>query len=79
MHRLTYVKKICNLCVVFFVLKGLLSFYGFPFLDSLAEATAGETPPLSDGFKFELHTLPVRTTPLYTDKFNLLLIFHSCD
>ncbi|KAL7583873.1 uncharacterized 38.1 kDa protein [Lactuca sativa] len=40
-------------------LQGLLSFYGFPFLDSLAEATAGETPPLSDGFKFELHTLPV--------------------
>ncbi|KAI3751243.1 hypothetical protein L2E82_22291 [Cichorium intybus] len=38
---------------------GLLSFYGLPLVDSLVELTAGEAPPLPDGLKFELHTLPV--------------------
>ncbi|KAI3508449.1 hypothetical protein L1887_23457 [Cichorium endivia] len=40
-------------------IEGLLSFYGLPLVDSLVELTAGEAPPLPDGLKFELHTLPV--------------------
>ncbi|KAL4556946.1 hypothetical protein LXL04_035114 [Taraxacum kok-saghyz] len=35
-------------------IEGLLSFYGLPLPDSLLDA-----PPLVDGLKFELHTLPV--------------------
>ncbi|KAJ9545824.1 hypothetical protein OSB04_025531 [Centaurea solstitialis] len=40
-------------------LEGLLSFYGLPLPHSLVELTAGDAPPLADGFNFELHTLPV--------------------
>ncbi|KAI3783505.1 hypothetical protein L1987_42589 [Smallanthus sonchifolius] len=40
-------------------LDGLLSFYGLPLPHLLVELTAGEAPPLADGLKFQLHTLPV--------------------
>ncbi|XP_076901855.1 putative 38.1 kDa protein [Bidens hawaiensis] len=37
----------------------LSSFYGLPLPHWLVELTAREAPPLADGLKFELHTLPV--------------------
>ncbi|KAL7584031.1 staphylococcal-like nuclease CAN2 isoform X1 [Lactuca sativa] len=40
-------------------IEGILSFYGLPLPHSLVELTAGDAPPLADGLKFELHTLPV--------------------
>ncbi|KAL8251911.1 hypothetical protein R6Q59_035604 [Mikania micrantha] len=39
--------------------EGLLSFYGLPLPHSLVELAAGDAPSLSDGLKFQLHTLPV--------------------
>ncbi|KAI3748891.1 hypothetical protein L6452_12305 [Arctium lappa] len=39
--------------------EGLLSFYGLPLPHSTVEVNVGQAPPVPDGVKYELNTLPV--------------------
>ncbi|KAF5800194.1 putative staphylococcal nuclease (SNase-like), SNase-like, superfamily [Helianthus annuus] len=39
--------------------EGLLSFYGLPLSQSAVEVTTGPAPPVANGAKYELNTLPV--------------------
>lgn len=61
-----------NLVFLTNFVKGLLSYYGLPLPHSTVEVTtASQAPPVPHGLKFELNSLPVRTSIHLTFLFKL--------